>query len=49
MARYTQPEDIPADPILMRFLAALDALYGPRLKRAVLFGWRARGDAGPRR
>jgi len=33
------------DPILARFRAALDALYGDRLERVVLFGSRARGDA----
>jgi predicted nucleotidyltransferase len=34
-----------SDPILSRFRAALDALYGDRLERVVLFGSRARGDA----
>lgn len=33
------------DPVLTRFRAALAALYGDRLERAVLFGSRARGDA----
>jgi predicted nucleotidyltransferase len=33
------------DPILRRFRAALDALYGERIERVVLFGSRARGDA----
>lgn len=33
------------DPILKRFRAALDELYGERLERVVLFGSRARGDA----
>jgi uncharacterized protein len=33
------------DPILKRFRAALDEIYGERLERAVLFGSRARGDA----
>lgn len=33
------------DPILKRFRAALDELYGPRAERVVLFGSRARGDA----
>jgi predicted nucleotidyltransferase len=37
--------DAPADPALLRFRAALDELYGPRLKRVILFGSRARGDA----
>jgi predicted nucleotidyltransferase len=35
------------DPILTRFRAALDEAYGPRLERVVLYGSRARGDAGP--
>jgi uncharacterized protein len=35
------------DPILVRFRAALDAVYGEGLERVVLFGSRARGDAGP--
>jgi len=33
------------DPVLRRFRIALDALYGERLERVVLFGSRARGDA----
>ncbi len=33
------------NPVLARFRAELDRLYGPRLERAVLFGSRARGDA----
>ncbi len=33
------------DPILRRFRAALDAIYGDRIERVVLFGSRARGDA----
>jgi predicted nucleotidyltransferase len=33
------------DPILVRFRAALETLYGDRLERVVLFGSRARGDA----
>ena len=32
------------DPILKRFRAALDELYGDRIERVVLFGSRARGD-----
>jgi predicted nucleotidyltransferase len=36
----------PADDlVLKRFRAALDALYGDRIARVVLFGSRARGDA----
>jgi predicted nucleotidyltransferase len=37
-----QPAD---DPILKRFHAALDEIYGERIERVVLFGSRARGDA----
>jgi predicted nucleotidyltransferase len=37
---------ISEDPILKRFRAALDEMYGSRLERVVLFGSRARGDAG---
>ena len=33
------------DPILERFRAVLDDIYGGRLERVVLFGSRARGDA----
>ena len=35
------------DDVLIRLRAALQAAYGRRLKRAVLFGSRARGTAGP--
>ena len=35
------------DPVVQRFRAAVVALYGPVLDRVVLFGSRARGDAGP--
>ena len=34
------------DPILRSFREALTELYGPALDRVVLFGSRARGDAG---
>lgn len=33
------------DPVLSRFRAALDEMYGDKLERVVLFGSRARGDA----
>jgi predicted nucleotidyltransferase len=33
------------DPVLTRFRATLDELYGPRLERVMLYGSRARGDA----
>jgi predicted nucleotidyltransferase len=35
------------DPILTRFRHALDEVYGARLERVVLYGSRARGNAGP--
>ncbi|SRR5579883_1013801 len=35
------------DPVLARFRTALEDIYGDRLDRVVLFGSRARGDAGP--
>src|SRR5207248_6453111 len=34
-----------ADPVLRRFCAALEAMYGERIERIVLFGSRARGEA----
>ncbi len=37
---------VAADPILKRFRAALDELYGDRIERVMLFGSRARGEAG---
>lgn len=40
------PPALVADPILSRFRSALDEIYGNRLQRVVLFGSRARGDAG---
>ena len=35
------------DPVLARFRAALDEIYGNQIERVVLFGSRARGDARP--
>jgi uncharacterized protein len=35
------------DPVLKRFRAAVNDIYGDRLERVVLFGSRARGDAQP--
>jgi len=40
----TRPCD---NPVLKRFRAALDAIYGAPVERVVLFGSRARGDARP--
>ena len=34
------------DPVITRFRAVLDAAYGDRIERVVLYGSRARGDAG---
>ncbi len=33
------------DPVLKRYRAALDEMFGARLARVMLFGSRARGDA----
>ena len=35
------------DPVLKRFRAAVAEIYGDRVARIVLFGSRARGEAGP--
>jgi predicted nucleotidyltransferase len=35
------------DPVLARFRAMLDVIYGNQIERVVLFGSRARGDARP--
>lgn len=35
------------DAVMTRFRAALDAAYGDRIERVVLFGSRARGQARP--
>ena len=34
-------------PVLQQLRAGLEALYGDRLDRVLLYGSRARGDAGP--
>jgi len=36
-----------ADPVLIRLKSELGKLYGPRLKQALLYGSRARGDHRP--
>jgi predicted nucleotidyltransferase len=38
------PAGLRTDPVLTEAKKRLEALYGTRLKRAVLFGSRARGD-----
>ena len=35
------------DPVLTRFRGLLEATYGEQIERVLLFGSRARGDAGP--
>ncbi len=35
------------DPILKRYRAALDKIYGNEIDRVILFGSRARGDSQP--
>jgi predicted nucleotidyltransferase len=35
------------DPVLKRFRAAVNEIYGERVERVVLYGSRARGDAKP--
>jgi uncharacterized protein len=40
-------EAVLADPVLARFKTELQALYGTRLKRVLLYGSRARGDHQP--
>ncbi len=37
--------DADYDPVLSRFRAAVDDIYGERIERVVLYGSRARGDA----
>ena len=39
------PASPASDPILKRFRATLDTLYGDRIERVVAYGSRARGDA----
>jgi uncharacterized protein len=41
-ARRRSPTD---DPVLRRYRATLDMMYGDRIERIVLYGSRARGDA----
>lgn len=41
------PPIVSADPVLARLRGALATAYGPRLRRVVLYGSRARGDARP--
>jgi predicted nucleotidyltransferase len=45
MVSMRMPMEISCDPVLVRFRAAIDALYGDRIERVVVFGSRARGEA----
>lgn len=48
--RRTMRADIAAlrgNPVLAKFRAALNEMYGARLERVVLFGSQSRGDARP--
>ncbi len=38
---------IVANPVLQSFRAALQAMYGDRIDRVILFGSQARNEAGP--
>ena len=42
--RFRSGADLAADPVLARFRRAIDAAYGERVERVVLFGSRARGN-----
>lgn len=39
--------DTPTDPILKNLRSKLDATYGERIERVILFGSRARGEEKP--
>lgn len=41
------PALVAQHPVMTRFRQALEAAYGARLERVVLYGSRARGDARP--
>jgi predicted nucleotidyltransferase len=41
------PALVAQHPVMVRFRRALDAAYGERLERAVLYGSRARGEVRP--
>jgi predicted nucleotidyltransferase len=44
--RMDQPvSPLQNDPVLRRFCCAVDAIFGSRIERIVLFGSRARGEA----
>jgi uncharacterized protein len=45
--KFQMATKAPDDPILKRFRAAVNEIYGERVERVVLFGSRARGDAQP--
>jgi predicted nucleotidyltransferase len=43
----TNPSALASDPVLARYRGAVEAAFGTRIERIVLFGSRARGDARP--
>ncbi len=46
-AAETMRTEARTDPILKRYRAALDEIYGNQIDRVILFGSRARGDSRP--
>ena len=44
---FPNPGSLATAAILQTFRAALDAMYGERIERVVLYGSQARGDARP--
>jgi len=46
-AAETMRVEAQTDPILKRYRAALDEIYGNQIDRVILFGSRARGDYRP--
>lgn len=43
----THPSALASDPVLARYRSAVEAAFGARIERVVLFGSRARGEARP--
>lgn len=47
MSHTDFPVSVGSDPVLIHLRVALNAVFGTRIERVVLFGSRARGEAGP--